>query len=77
MVISIAIFATVDWIDFLFEQIGKEALHCRTNAAMFDQSHFGKLYISGTDAEALMNWLCTADLGKPYNSSVHLSTPFK
>jgi len=34
----------------------------RTHAAVFDQTSFGKLLVSGRDAEEVLQWLCTADL---------------
>jgi 4-methylaminobutanoate oxidase (formaldehyde-forming) len=35
----------------------------REAVALFDQTSFGKLLISGRDAESLLQWLCTADVG--------------
>ncbi len=34
----------------------------RTGVALYDQTSFGKLLISGPDSESLLQWLCTADL---------------
>ena len=34
----------------------------RQDVALFDQTSFGKLLIKGRDAEALLQWLCTADV---------------
>ena len=34
----------------------------RDNVALFDQTSFGKLLVSGRDAQALLQWLCTADV---------------
>jgi heterotetrameric sarcosine oxidase gamma subunit len=34
----------------------------REAVALFDQTSFGKLLIQGRDAEALLQWLCTADV---------------
>ncbi len=34
----------------------------RERVALFDQTSFGKLLIKGRDAEALLQWLCTADV---------------
>jgi len=39
-----------------------EQLSTRTDAALFDQTSFGKLLITGPDAEELLQWLCTADV---------------
>ena len=34
----------------------------RNRVALFDQTSFGKLSITGRDAESLLQWLCTADV---------------
>ncbi len=34
----------------------------REHVALYDQTSFGKLLISGRDAEQLLQWLCTADV---------------
>jgi 4-methylaminobutanoate oxidase (formaldehyde-forming) len=34
----------------------------RESVALYDQTSFGKLLISGRDAEQLLQWLCTADV---------------
>jgi heterotetrameric sarcosine oxidase gamma subunit len=34
----------------------------RERVALFDQTSFGKLLVKGRDAEALLQWLCTADV---------------
>ena len=35
----------------------------RQAVALYDQTSFGKLLIAGRDAEELLQWLCTADVG--------------
>ena len=35
----------------------------RSEVALFDQTSFGKLSVTGRDAERLLQWLCTADVG--------------
>ena len=39
-----------------------EQLATRRDVAVYDQSSFGKLLVTGSDAEALLQWLCTADV---------------
>ncbi len=34
----------------------------RQDVALFDQTSFGKLLVKGPDAEALLQWVCTADV---------------
>lgn len=57
----------------MFYQIGEEAISCRTKAAVFDLSYYSKLYIGGPDARDALNWICTANLDKPFNSLVFSS----
>src|SRR5260221_13919122 len=35
----------------------------RSNVALFDQTSFSKYLVVGRDAERLLQWLCTADIG--------------
>jgi glycine cleavage system aminomethyltransferase T/glycine/D-amino acid oxidase-like deaminating enzyme len=35
----------------------------RTSVAVFDQTSFSKYLLTGPDAEAVLQWLCTADVG--------------
>jgi heterotetrameric sarcosine oxidase gamma subunit len=37
----------------------------RTSVALFDQTSFSKYLLVGADAEAALQWLCTADVGVP------------
>jgi len=43
----------------------------RQNVTLFDQTSFGKLLISGRNAEAALQWLCTADVGVEPGSVVY------
>jgi len=43
----------------------------RERVALFDQTSFGKLLIKGRDAEALLQWLCTADVAVPPGRTVY------
>ena len=37
----------------------------RGGVAVFDQTSFSKYLVTGPDAEAVLQWLCTADVGGP------------
>ncbi|RHY63960.1 hypothetical protein DYB30_011473 [Aphanomyces astaci] len=39
--------------------VGREVAACRTHAALFDQSYFGKFYLDGPEATAAIEYLCT------------------
>lgn len=43
-------------------QIGDEAMQCRTDAALFDISYYGKFYLTGPDAQKAANLIFTSDL---------------
>ncbi len=43
----------------------------RESVAVFDQTSFGKLLISGRDAETVLQWLCTADVAVPVGRTVY------
>jgi len=51
--------------------IRDECLACRTTAAVFDMSYFGKFYISGPDAQAAADWLFTANSQKAPGNTVY------
>jgi heterotetrameric sarcosine oxidase gamma subunit len=57
--------ATIDYAwgkpDWLVCSIA-EQVATRKHVALFDQTSFGKLLVTGRDAEALLQWLCTADV---------------
>ena len=48
-----------------------EQSNTRTNVTVFDQTSFSKYVLAGTDAEAALQWLCTADVGLPIGRSVY------
>ena len=48
-----------------------EQSNTRTNVTVFDQTSFSKYILAGTDAEAALQWLCTADVGVPVGRSVY------
>ena len=43
----------------------------RNGVALFDQTSFGKLLITGRDVEELLQWLCAADVAVPAGRSVY------
>ncbi|OQR92359.1 sarcosine dehydrogenase, mitochondrial [Achlya hypogyna] len=45
--------------------VGEEAAACRTAVALFDQSYFGKFILSGPDAPAAIEWICTNKMKGP------------
>lgn len=53
------------------ETIREEALACREASALFEMSYFGKLYITGPDAQAAADWVFSANTSKPLNSTVY------
>jgi len=48
-----------------------EQSNTRTNVTVFDQTSFSKYVLAGADAEAALQWLCTADVGLPIGRSVY------
>lgn len=54
-------FGKPDW----FDQVGREVACATNEAAIFDQSSFGKISITGRDAEALLNRVCANNMSRP------------
>ena len=48
-----------------------EQTNTRTAVTVFDQTSFSKYLIVGPDAEAALQWLCTADVGVEVGTSVY------
>jgi 4-methylaminobutanoate oxidase (formaldehyde-forming) len=48
-----------------------EQANTRTNVTAFDQTSFSKYLLVGRDAEAVLQWLCTADVGVEVGRSVY------
>jgi 4-methylaminobutanoate oxidase (formaldehyde-forming) len=48
-----------------------EQRQTRNGVALFDQTSFGKLLITGRDAEELLQWLCAADVAVATGRSVY------
>lgn len=48
-----------------------EQVATRARVAVFDQTSFSKYLLAGPDAEAALQWLCTADVAVPPGTSVY------
>ena len=48
-----------------------EQANTRSNVTVFDQTSFSKYLVVGPDAEAALQWMCTADVGVPTGRSVY------
>jgi aminomethyltransferase len=48
----------------MYRGIQEEHLHTRTASSVFDVSHMGRLMVSGDEAEALLQHVCTRNIGK-------------
>ena len=48
-----------------------EQTNTRTNVTVFDQTSFSKYMVVGREAEAALQWLCTADVSVPVGRSVY------
>ncbi|XP_078082261.1 sarcosine dehydrogenase, mitochondrial [Mustelus asterias] len=53
------------------KQIGFECERCRTAAAIFDMSYFGKFYLLGPDAKKAADWLFSANVSTPIGKTVY------
>ena len=51
--------------------VDEEQRATREAVALFDETSFGKLLVKGTDAERLLQWLCTADVAVPVGGVVY------
>ena len=49
----------------------EQQANTRTNVTVFDQTSFSKYLLVGRDAEAALQWLCTADVGVEVGASVY------
>jgi len=53
------------------DQIGDEVHAARNGVCIYDQSYFGKFYLSGPDAKKALQWICTNDIDKPVGTTVY------
>ncbi|XP_022101049.1 sarcosine dehydrogenase, mitochondrial-like [Acanthaster planci] len=51
--------------------IEKECMTCRESVAIFNMSYFGKMYVTGPDAQKAMDWIFTNNMSKPAGSVVY------
>lgn len=54
----------IPWVD-------AEQRATRESVALFDETSFGKLLVTGPDAERLLQWVCTADVAVPVGTVVY------
>lgn len=52
-------------------QIQQECAACREHAAVFDMTSFGKYFLSGPDAQKTVDWIFSADMGRPSGSTIY------
>ena len=54
-----------------FNQVGREVKQAHEHAAVFDQSTFGKIRVTGRDSEAFLSRVCTNDMSRPAGRAVY------
>ena len=54
-----------------FDQVGREVRQAHERAAVFDQSTFGKIRVTGRDAEAFLDRVCTNDMSRAPGRAVY------
>ncbi len=54
-----------------FPWVAAEQRATRSAVAVFDQTSFSKYLVTGTDAEAALQWICTNDVGVEVGSTVY------
>ena len=54
-----------------FDEVGREVTQAHERAAVFDQSSFGKIRVTGRDAEAFLERVCTNDLSRAPGRAVY------
>ena len=58
-----------DW----FDQVGKEVMRAHQQAAIFDQSTFGKILVVGPDAEMFLDRICTNNMKREPGKVIYTS----
>jgi len=58
-----------DW----FDQVGREVRLAHEEAAIFDQSSFGKIEVEGADAATFLNRLCANQMDRPPGRAIYTS----
>ena len=54
-----------------FEQVSLEVGYAHRHAAIFDQSSFGKIGVTGADAETFLNRVCSNDMTRPPGHAIY------
>jgi len=54
-----------------FDQVGREVTEAHQRVAIFDQSTFGKILVSGPDAERFLNRVCANDMSRPPGRAIY------
>ncbi len=54
-----------------FEQVGREVGYAHENAALFDQSSFGKIGVYGRDAQDFLNRVCSNDMKRAPGRAIY------
>lgn len=54
-----------------FDQVGREVVQAHRGAAVFDQSTFGKIRVTGPDAERFLNRVCANNMGRPPGRAIY------
>jgi len=54
-----------------FAHVGAEHVACRERVALFDETSFAKLELTGRDAETALSWICANDVAKPPGTLVY------
>ena len=54
-----------------FDEVGREVMQAHERAAVFDQSSFGKIRVTGRDAEAFLERVCTNDMSRAPGRAVY------
>ncbi|XP_063689445.1 sarcosine dehydrogenase, mitochondrial-like [Bolinopsis microptera] len=54
-----------------FDVIGAESHACRERAALFNMSYFGKFFLTGPDAQAVVDYLCCSNINKGPGGTVY------
>ncbi len=54
-----------------FDQVGKEVRQAQSNAAIFDQSTFGKIDLEGRNACEFLNRVCANQIDRPHGKAIY------
>ena len=54
-----------------FDEVGREVMQAHERVAVFDQSTFGKIRVTGRGAEGFLERVCTNDLSRPPGRAVY------